>query len=323
MDAKDVMLPKLTHKGQKEFSPAKINLFLHITGRTTRLHYLQTLFRLLAMGDTLTFLPYEQNQILVSGYVPSNTIPNTVEVAADLIAPYAKKVPRPGVHVHIHKHIPVGSGLGGGSSNAATVLLFLNHYWGCRLGNNDLVKVARNIGCDVPLFIVRRDCWGEGFGDKLTPVTLPQDQYYLIIVPNGLSVCTATQFEDKNIERNTPEVTYTDFLDGKTTNAFERSTLNRYPDIAEGFEWLGRYAKPHLSGSGGSFFSAFSTFEEANSIKADCPPKFLSFVATPFCASRYDTPYPPGETILGRRCPPRAFPVYQKLGGFCCGYNSE
>ena len=279
------MQPKLPRKGRKEFSPAKINLFLHITGRTPQFHRLQTLFRLLFLGDTLTFFPYKQNRVLISGNVPRSTIPNTAKVAANLIAPYAREVLRPGVHIHIQKRIPIGAGLGGGSSNAATVLLFLNHYWECHLGNNELVKIARNIGCDVPLFIVRKDCWGEGFGDKLTPVTLPQDQYYLIMVPNGISVRTTAQFKDKNIERNATEVTYADFLDGKTTNVFERSTLNRYPDIAEGFQWLGRYAKPHLSGSGGGFFATFDTFEEACSIKENCPPKFLSFVSAPLCTT--------------------------------------
>lgn len=250
-------------------SPAKLNLFLHVTGRRADgYHQLQTLFQLLDWGDDLAFQNDDSGEVQVDM--------DGMHLAAEdnLILRAARLLHRPGLGVAIHcrKRIPAGGGLGGGSSNAATTLLALNRLWGLALENHSLQSLGRQLGADVPVFVAGHSAWAEGIGELLTPVDLPE-RWFLILHP-GCEVPTGEIFSAPELTRETPPITIAAFFGGSSRNDCEPVVTGRYPEVDEALTWLGQHAAARLTGTGACVFAAFDSEAEARSIAARVPPRW-------------------------------------------------
>ncbi len=262
-------------------APAKINLFLHVTGRREDgYHRLQTVFRLVDLADTLRFSPRDDSRV-----VPARPIPG-VAAADDLCVRAAELLKRAtgqaaGVTIELEKRIPMGGGLGGGSSDAATTLVALNHLWGLGLGREELQRLALELGADVPLFVFGENAFGEGVGEELTALTLPP-AWYLILVP-PVQVPTAGVFAAPELTRDTKPIKITAFFEGlsqrKLRNDLEPVVSERYPEVAHHLAWLRRRGEAHMSGSGACVFAEFSTESEARAVYAQLPQAMRGFVA--------------------------------------------
>lgn len=244
-------------------APAKLNLFLRIVGRRPDgYHELQSVFRLLDWGDTLRLRVRDDGRILRHG--PS--VPG-VEADDDLVVRAAKLLQTTanvalGVDIAVEKRIPAGGGLGGGSSDAATVLRVLDRLWGCGLGVDALADLGLRLGADVPVFVRGRNAWAEGLGERLTPLDLPP-AWYLLIAP-GVHAATAALFQASELTRNAPAATISDFvsdpfLQGQALgNAFEPVLRRREPAVEAVFEGLRSVGTPRLTGSGSVCFVEFA-----------------------------------------------------------------
>lgn len=267
-------------------SPAKLNLFLHITGRRPDgYHELQTLFQFLDFGDTLSFRldakPGIRVTPAIAGVPPED---NLVFRAARMLAAQAPE-PLPGVTLHLDKQIPMGGGLGGGSSNAATALLGLNHLWGLGLDQERLAGMGLALGADVPVFVKGRAAWAEGVGEQLTPVE-PAEDWYLVLVPD-CSVSTARIFGHERLTRNSKRIRIAPAFDGNTPdengryrNDCEEVVRSLYPQVDEGLEWLRRQCgNARLTGTGACIFSRFPTEFGAQAVLKKKPSGIKGFVA--------------------------------------------
>jgi 4-diphosphocytidyl-2-C-methyl-D-erythritol kinase len=258
-------------------APAKLNLFLHVVGRRPDgYHRLQTLFQILDLADTVSIAVREDGQITRAGA--------SYEVAAehDLAVRAARALQRAtgtglGADLRITKRIPLGGGLGGGSSDAATVLLALNSLWGCRLSLEQLGQIGLPLGADVPVFVQGSSAWAEGVGEELTAVELPQ-AWYVIIHP-GVGVSTAEIFQCAELTRNSPLITIRAFFESGGRNDCEPVVRARVPAVAEALEWLGRFAPARLSGTGACVFAACGSAIEAERLAARVPDRWTSYVA--------------------------------------------
>ena len=262
-------------------APAKLNLFLHITGRRRDgMHELQTLFQFLDWGDRLRFEPLEEQVIErpagAPGVAPEQDL---VLRAARLLA--AQSGHSGGVRVAVDKHLPIGGGLGGGSSDAATTLLVLNRLWGTGLSREELAALGAKLGADVPVFIGGSAAWAEGIGERLTPVADIAEPWYLVVWPKDVHVDTAKAFGDPNLTRHHPLVTIEDFSCGRCDNDFAAVVERRHPDIARIREWLERFAPTpgRLTGSGACLFAACGSYEEAAALCARAPEAWGAVVA--------------------------------------------
>jgi len=260
-------------------APAKINLFLHIIGqRADGYHELQTVFQFLNYCDELHFTVRNDDQLHVHSTIPELAEDgNLILRAAQLLQKTCRT--NLGIDVILHKRIPIGGGLGGGSSNAATTLLALNQLWQLQLTKQDLLGLGLQLGADVPIFIEGKACWGEGIGEKLTPINLPQPWYVVVIPPHPVS--TAKIFSDPELTRNTPTITIQQFLDGQvgSHNDCEAIVRKHYPLIGTALDWLGQYAPARLTGTGGCVFAAVANAEQANALVAKVPAPFKAFAA--------------------------------------------
>ena len=258
-------------------APAKLNLFLHVTGRRADgYHELQTLFQLIDLCDTVTINVREDGQI------DRPLGPPGVPAEADLTVRAARALQsatgtRLGVSLKVHKRIPLGAGLGGGSSDAATTLLALNQLWGCGLSVSELASLARPLGADVPVFVQGSSAWAEGVGERLTPVTLPA-KWYVVVYP-GVSVSTREVFQSPELTRNSPLITIRAFFESGGRNDCEPVVRSRVPQVAEALEWLARLAPARLTGTGSCVFSACGSASEAERLAARVPDRWVSFVA--------------------------------------------
>lgn len=244
-------------------APAKLNLFLRIVGRRPDgYHELQSVFRLLDWGDTLRLRVRDDGRILRHG--PS--VPG-VEAADDLTVRAAKLLQMTaniafGADIAVEKRIPAGGGLGGGSSDAATVLRVLDRLWGCGLGVEALADLGLRLGADVPVFVRGRNAWAEGLGERLTPLDLPS-AWYLLVAPS-VHAATAALFQAPELTRNAPAATISDFvsdpfLQGQALgNAFEPVLRRREPAVEAVFEGLRSVGTPRLTGSGSVCFVEFA-----------------------------------------------------------------
>jgi len=252
-------------------SPAKLNLFLHITGRRADgYHQLQTLFQLLDWGDWLGFTPDHSGEI--SLVAPGLDIPpqdNLIYRAASLLQRLCKRDVMPGVHITVTKHIPAGGGLGGGSSNAATTLLALNHLWQLGLPREELQALGATLGADVPVFVGGRTAWAEGIGEVLTPVDLPE-RWYVIITP-PCHVSTGQIFSHLQLTRNTAPIKMATFFEGYSRNDCQELVRRLYPDIDAVFDWLEGFAPARLTGTGASVFASFGTEADAAAVLQQLP----------------------------------------------------
>jgi 4-diphosphocytidyl-2-C-methyl-D-erythritol kinase len=258
-------------------APAKLNLFLHVTGRRADgYHELQTLFQLIDLCDTVTISVREDGQIerpLGSPGVP---------VEADLTVRAARALQsatgtRLGVSLKVHKRIPLGAGLGGGSSDAATTLLALNELWSCGLSMSELASLARPLGADVPVFVQGSSAWAEGVGERLTPVALPA-KWYVLVYP-GVAVSTREVFQSPELTRNSPLITIRAFFESGGRNDCEPVVRSRAPQVAQALEWLTRLAPARLTGTGSCVFAACGSASDAERLAARVPDRWVSFVA--------------------------------------------
>lgn len=258
-------------------APAKLNLFLHITGRRPDgYHLLQTVFQLLDFCDELQFTLHERDDIVLEGGVPGvASADNLVMHAAQALV--ARRTTRQGARIRLHKRIPHGAGLGGGSSDAAATLLALNQLWGCGLSPRELATIGVGLGADVPVFVHGRSAWAEGIGERLTPLALPPC-WYLVIHP-ACTVNTAAIFAARELTRDTPVTTIAAFLAGGHRNDCEAVVRKRHPEVDRAMQWLGSFGEARMSGTGSCVFAAFANAQAAEATAARVPAEWESFVA--------------------------------------------
>ena len=252
-------------------APAKLNLFLRITGRRDDgYHALQTVFRLLDWGDTVYLRPRGDGLIRRVG-----TGAEGVAEPEDLLVRAAKSLQtasncKQGVDIGIEKHIPMGGGFGGGSSDAATVLVALNALWRLRLADDALAALGLQLGADVPVFVRGHNAWADGVGEQLSPVGLPAVWY--VLASPGVHAATAELFRDPDLTRNAAPATILDFLSGTVLdNAFEPLLRRREPAVEAMFDVLARVGTPRLTGSGSGCFVEFANRESAEQALAALP----------------------------------------------------
>jgi len=249
-------------------APAKLNLFLQVTGRRPDgYHALQSVFRLLEWGDAVRLRVRHDGRIRREG--PS--VPGVAE-ADDLLVRAAKALQTEanvalGVDIAVEKRIPVGGGFGGGSSDAATVLVALDHLWETHLGVDRLAAIGLALGADVPIFVRGHNAWAEGVGEILTPVDLPP-AWYLLADP-GVHVPTAALFQTPELTRDSAPATMRDFVSGAVLgNAFEPVLRRREPAIQAAFDALAQVGTPRLTGTGSGLFVEFADRGSAESALA-------------------------------------------------------
>ena len=261
-------------------APAKLNLFLHIVGRRPDgYHLLQTVFQLLDWGDTLRLRVRADGEIARVGDVPG-VLPESDLCLRAAQALRLHSGSRLGADIAVDKRIPLGGGLGGGSSDAATVLVALNALWSVGLSPDTLAGIALDLGADVPVFVRGYSAWAEGVGEKLTPIALGQRHY--VIVDPGVSIATSTLFQAPELTRNSPPLTISDYLSGSgagTTNAFTPVVRAGYPPLAAAIDWLGQFGEARLTGSGGCVFVDVESAERADEIAKRCPKHFAVYRA--------------------------------------------
>ena len=257
-------------------APGKLNLMLRVVGRRSDgYHLLQTVFQFLEQADQLYFRPLPQGRIERASTLPG------VAPEDDLVVRAARLLQQQsgsdaGVQIRVEKNLPMGGGLGGGSSDAATTLLALNHLWQTGMSREQLAQLGLQLGADVPVFVHGRAAWAEGVGERLEPLQLAQP-WYLVLAP-PCRVSTAQIFADAYLTRNSPRITIRDFLSGCRSNDCLPVVCRHYPEVAAAMAWLGRFAEPHLTGTGGCVFAAFDDAAAAARLLPDVPAGYTAFV---------------------------------------------
>ncbi|MHA2762989.1 4-(cytidine 5'-diphospho)-2-C-methyl-D-erythritol kinase [Vibrio harveyi] len=258
-------------------SPAKLNLFLYINGRTENgYHELQTLFQFVDHGDELTIQANDSGEITISPEIEGVPLQdNLIWKAATALQRYAKC--SYGAHIDLHKILPMGGGIGGGSSNAATTLVALNYLWQTHLNDDDLAEIGLALGADVPVFVRGFAAFAEGVGEKLSPAH-PDEKWYLVVRPN-VSIATADIFGHPDLTRNTPKRDLETLLNTPSVNDCEKIVRMLYPEVDKQLSWLLQYAPSRLTGTGSCVFAEFSSKSEAETILAQLSDKVSAFVA--------------------------------------------
>jgi 4-diphosphocytidyl-2-C-methyl-D-erythritol kinase len=265
-------------------APAKLNLFLHVTGRRADgYHTLQTVFQFLDHGDRLRFELRDDARIARAA--PVAQVPEEEDLTLRAARLLARRTGcRRGATVQLEKRLPVGGGLGGGSSDAATVLVALNRLWGAGLSIDELAALGAQLGADVPVFVRGRAAWAEGVGEVLTPVDLPEP-WYVVLVP-GVRVSTAEVFAEYAGSRPKGDLTaysapirIRDFRAGRAVNDLEALVRRRYPPVDRAFTWLSRYGDARLTGTGACVFAEMPERDEAQAVLAGLPPDLTGFAA--------------------------------------------
>jgi 4-diphosphocytidyl-2-C-methyl-D-erythritol kinase len=259
-------------------APAKLNLMLHVVGRRSDgYHELQTVFQLIDLCDRIEI------EVRADGSITRPKGPAGVPESEDLVVRAATALKdatgsRLGAEITIKKSIPMGGGLGGGSSNAATTLVALNRMWGTGLHQAEIAAIGVKLGADVPVFVAGRSAWAEGVGERLTPVHLGGDSWYLVIFP-GVSVPTAAVFQAPELTRNSPPTTMRGFLETGGRNDCEAVVRARFPAVAEALDWLGGHAPARLTGTGSCVFAKFARAADAERVAARVPDTWRAWVA--------------------------------------------
>jgi 4-diphosphocytidyl-2-C-methyl-D-erythritol kinase len=263
-------------------APGKLNLFLHVLGRrldgpNEGMHELQTVFRLIDRCDRVGIAARDDGEIRFSGaFGDANLCVKAARILRD-------EVRSPlGCDIALEKTLPVGGGLGGGSSDAATVLLALNRLWDLNLRRAKLMEMGLRLGADVPVFLYGRSALGEGVGERLRGLDLGP-AWYLVLTPQ-VSVSTKEIFSDAALTRDTKPLTMAPFLSGQGRNDLEPIALRRYPEVAEHLAWLKQRSprasfSPRMTGSGACVFAEFSRREDAVALHGQLPPAMRGFVA--------------------------------------------
>lgn len=280
-------------------SPAKLNLFLHITGqRSNGYHELQTAFQLLDFGDTIKLHARADNKIVLLESLEGVADEDNIVVrAARLLQKHRKEDNIAlGADISINKCIPMGGGLGGGSSNAASTLLGLNYLWQLGLSNDQLAAIGLYLGADVPVFIHGNTSFGEGIGEQLQPLVLPKCWFAVIkppvSVPTGqifshaqltrdtLSIRIAAVFEHlQTLDLNTASSDIASEQGIELGNDCEEIVCREYPEISKALEWLNQFGTARLTGTGACIFARFASLAEAEAVIAAMPARYTGFTA--------------------------------------------
>lgn len=253
-------------------SPAKLNLFLHITGRRDDgYHELQTIFQLIDLSDWLEFTQTDDLQISIDGLNSVDLEQNLIYKATQILKPYAQKIT--GLSIRVEKNIPMGAGLGGGSSDAATTLIVVNQLWQCGLTIEQLAELGVKLGADVPIFVYGRNAWAEGIGEHLTFIDLEQKKY--IVLKPDCFISTQLLFSQKTLTRNTKTSTFcayqlTPFNFG---NNFEPLARSLYPEVNEAMQYLDQFGIAKLTGTGACVFTEVTSDMNIDEILAHSPCK--------------------------------------------------
>ncbi|WP_411132382.1 4-(cytidine 5'-diphospho)-2-C-methyl-D-erythritol kinase [Vibrio vulnificus] len=258
-------------------SPAKLNLFLYINGRTDNgYHELQTLFQFLDHGDQLTITVNDSGHItLTPDIVDLPVEQNLIWKAANALQ--KKTGCTLGANIHLNKILPMGGGIGGGSSNAATALVALNFLWQLGLSDDELADIGLKLGADVPVFVRGHAAFAEGVGEKLTPAQ-PEEKWYLVVRPD-VHIATVDIFTHPQLTRNTPKRSLETLLDSEYGNDCEKIVRMIHPKVDKQLSWLLQYAPSRLTGTGSCVFAEFNSRSEAESILAQLSDNVSAFVA--------------------------------------------
>jgi len=258
-------------------APAKLNLFLHVTGRRADgYHLLQTLFRFIDFGDRLRFVARDDDKVILTNPLPGVPVENDLTLRAARLL-QAETRCRKGVEICIEKRLPMGGGLGGGSSDAATVLLTLNHLWQLGLSRQRLQEIGLTLGADVPVFIFGRNAFAEGIGESLQPVELPAAWYVVLEPP--VEVPTAAIFGAAELKRDSAPMRAADWKPGVGGNDLEAVAVSRFPVVAEHLCWLSAFGEARMSGSGACVFAEFGTQEAAAAVIRQLPAAMRGWIA--------------------------------------------
>ncbi|NHB90988.1 4-(cytidine 5'-diphospho)-2-C-methyl-D-erythritol kinase [Photorhabdus cinerea] len=264
-------------------SPAKLNLFLYITGRRANgYHQLQTLFQFLDYGDEITISPRQDNEIRlltpVDGVEHDN---NLIIRAARLLQSYSHQhgtgIAHQGADISINKRLPMGGGLGGGSSNAATVLIALNYHWQTGFTDETLATLGVSLGADVPVFIKGHAAFAEGIGEILQ-IAEPDEKWYLVAHP-GIEISTLRIFTDPELKRDTPIRSLAALLKAPYANDCEPLVRKRFREVEQLLSWLLEYAPSRLTGTGACIFGEFESEASARKVLNKAPEWLHGFVA--------------------------------------------
>ncbi len=262
-------------------APAKLNLFLHIVGRRPDgYHELQTCFQFVDLCDEITI------EVRADGRIRRRVEIADVAEEADLCVRAARALQTAagcplGADIGVLKRIPMGGGLGGGSSDAATCLVALNHLWNLHWSVDALAALGLKLGADVPVFVRGRAAWAEGIGERLTPLYPPQAPFeanYLILKPN-INVATADVFRDPDLTRNSAPITIHGFLASGGRNDCLGVVRRRYPEVARALDWLSGFGPARLTGTGACVFLAVETIDLRQEILGELPPALEAFLA--------------------------------------------
>ncbi|HSZ07754.1 MAG TPA: 4-(cytidine 5'-diphospho)-2-C-methyl-D-erythritol kinase [Steroidobacteraceae bacterium] len=262
-------------------APAKLNLFLHIIGRRPDgYHQLQTCFQFVDLCDEITLQVRADGQIRRVLDIPG--LPPEADLCVRAARALKEAAGSPlGADISLLKRIPIGGGMGGGSSDAASCLVALNHLWGIHWPTDKLAALGLKLGADVPVFVHGRVAWAEGVGERLTllyPPRAPAAPIYLILKPN-VSVSTAEVFQDPELTRNSAPITIHGFLASGGRNDCLGVVRRRYPEVARALDWLSLFGSARLTGTGACVFLACETMELGQEIMHKMPPEFEGFLA--------------------------------------------
>jgi 4-diphosphocytidyl-2-C-methyl-D-erythritol kinase len=259
-------------------APAKLNLFLHVVGRRADgYHLLQTVFRFIDRADRLRFAPRSDGEIVLARPIPGVPPETDLTVRAARLLQQATGC-RQGATIDLDKQLPMGGGLGGGSSDAATVLLALNHLWRTGLDRPALEKLGLALGADVPVFVHGRNTFAEGVGEAFTDVALPAATYLVLHPP--VHVPTAAIFGAPDLKRDTPAIAPASWRHGDGHNDLEPVACARFPLVAEHLAWLKQQApQAMMTGSGACVFAGFATRTAAEEVLGKLPAGMKGWLA--------------------------------------------
>jgi 4-diphosphocytidyl-2-C-methyl-D-erythritol kinase len=261
-------------------APAKLNLFLHIVGRRPNgYHELQTCFQFVDLCDEVRIRVRTDGRILRGAGAQAVPPDADLSIRAARLLQAASGIAL-GADIDVHKRIPMGAGLGGGSSDAATTLIALDRLWATRFGIDRLAELGLQLGADVPVFVRGHAAWGEGVGERLTPLLgkeAPIEANYLILKPN-VSISTQAVFADPELTRNTAPITIAGFLEAGGRNDCEPVVRRRYPAVAEALAWASRFGTARLTGTGACVFMDCGSAGRGREILSEVPPQFEAYL---------------------------------------------
>ncbi|AMP12929.1 4-(cytidine 5'-diphospho)-2-C-methyl-D-erythritol kinase [Collimonas pratensis] len=270
-------------------APAKLNLFLHVTGRRPDgYHLLQTVFQLVDFNDLLHFELRDDDQIRRSTEIPGVPEESDLIVRAARLLQGALRQKNSalagtplGANIAIEKNLPMGGGLGGGSSDAATTLMALNHLWQGGLSRQELMDLGLQLGADVPFFLFGRNAFAEGIGESLQKLDTPG--LWFVIIQPGVTIPTEIIFSSSELTRSTKPVKMTDFSIGTKKlfgkNDLEAVAVSKFPEVAEAIKWLGNYGEARMTGSGACVFCAFTEEHDADKVLKLVPSQWKAWKA--------------------------------------------